>query len=267
MPDRMIRESITTSRSLAACPLFADLLFPRLLVLADNHGRFDAEPRIVCARLFPLRDDVSPKQIAEVLDQLEHEGMIRRWWARGIHVAEFVSFDRHQTQAARFRKKRSSLPDPDAKHGESPSAPATPRESQSASEIPSMERRGEGEECERRDAGASSHTPSEPPLPTLTPSDPLFAAAERLTGGTVGDGDRRRIVAARAEGVTDATILAAFSDPHAVEKRSVAYALKIAADWQANGGPPKRIASGRNGRSSEPKHVHPPMYVPGEDTL
>lgn len=242
MPDRMIRESITTSRSLAACSLFTELLFPRLLVLADNHGRFDAEPRVVCNRLFPLRDDVTSAQVAESLDELEAQGMIRRWMARGIRVGEFVAFDRHQTQAARFRKKPSVLPDPDEVRGDSRSVPVRPSEAPSASEILPIEGRGdgEGEESERREADASSHAPS------LVPSDPLYAAMERLTAGRFRRKDPGLIKQTLARGTAVATLLAAFQDPNALEKGSVPYAITIAENWHANGGPPKRNGNGKH---------------------
>ena len=55
MPNRIIRESCTTSPTLDALSDGAERMFWRLTTIADDYGRFDADPRVLLAKCFPLR--------------------------------------------------------------------------------------------------------------------------------------------------------------------------------------------------------------------
>ena len=44
MPNRIIRQSICTSESMAALSWFEQVLFLKLIVSADDYGRYDALP-------------------------------------------------------------------------------------------------------------------------------------------------------------------------------------------------------------------------------
>lgn len=82
MPNRIIREGITTSERLATVSVHAECLFYRLMVVADDFGAFDGRPIIVRAKCLPLRDstiaDVEEwlRELAEhsLIVQYEHEG-------------------------------------------------------------------------------------------------------------------------------------------------------------------------------------------------
>lgn len=57
VPDRIIRERALTSPSLDRLSDGAERLFWRLVPVADDYGRFDANPAVVRSRSFPLRTD------------------------------------------------------------------------------------------------------------------------------------------------------------------------------------------------------------------
>src|SRR5687768_9681921 len=57
MPNRIIRESIRTSETLATLSDGAERLFLRMTTTADDFGRFEGDPKIVRAACFPMMLD------------------------------------------------------------------------------------------------------------------------------------------------------------------------------------------------------------------
>src|SRR3990172_3861999 len=57
MPNRFIRESCRTSSTLDQLSDGAERMFWRLTTVADDFGRFEADPRILLSNCFPLRVD------------------------------------------------------------------------------------------------------------------------------------------------------------------------------------------------------------------
>ena len=53
MPNRVLKDSINESRGLTSCTFFAQDLYKRLITYADDYGRFNADPQIMVARLYP----------------------------------------------------------------------------------------------------------------------------------------------------------------------------------------------------------------------
>jgi hypothetical protein len=79
MPKRMLDDSLLTSPSVAACSPYAQDAFPRLILIADDFGCFDANPRVIVGKAWPLRPDVSEASVAGWLDEYEAAGMLQRW--------------------------------------------------------------------------------------------------------------------------------------------------------------------------------------------
>lgn len=69
MPNRIIKESICTSDNIDQLTPFQENAFIRLMVNCDDFGRFDARPKILAARLFPLKD-ITPELMEETLKAL-----------------------------------------------------------------------------------------------------------------------------------------------------------------------------------------------------
>lgn len=111
MPNRIIRESALTSCSLAALSDGAERLFWRLTVVADDHGRFCADPLVVKARCFPLRVDSMKTQIVSLmLQELEDARIIVRYQSQDREgtFGYFANWFKHQ----RKRDTKSKFPEP-----------------------------------------------------------------------------------------------------------------------------------------------------------
>ena len=109
MPNRILKETVCTSRSVEALSWFEEVFFYRLIVNCDDFGRLDARPRVLRARLFPLRE-LPERTVAAALGRLEALGIIRRYELDGLPYLEIVHWSRHQT----IRNKRSKFPEPPA---------------------------------------------------------------------------------------------------------------------------------------------------------
>lgn len=108
MPDRIIKESICTSDTLNALPWFEQVFFHRLTVVCDDYGRFDARPKILKSRLFPLRDDVDAATIDAAIQALHQAGLIQLYQVEDKPYLYLTTWEKYQ----RVRAKRSKYPPP-----------------------------------------------------------------------------------------------------------------------------------------------------------
>lgn len=76
MPTRYLRPGICDSDSINACSPMAEVLFYRLLVNVDDFGRFDARPILVKSKCFPIREEITTKQVEDLLIELGQCGLI-----------------------------------------------------------------------------------------------------------------------------------------------------------------------------------------------
>lgn len=67
---RMLHSNICESEKLAAISYQAETLYYRLLTRVDDNGNFSADPRIVFGQCMTLREDMTPKKVAGLLDEL-----------------------------------------------------------------------------------------------------------------------------------------------------------------------------------------------------
>jgi hypothetical protein len=79
MATRILHDALLSSPSLATCSPRAQDAFPRFLLLADDFGCFDAHPRILLGRGWPLRPDVTEADLAGWLKEYEAAGMLQVW--------------------------------------------------------------------------------------------------------------------------------------------------------------------------------------------
>jgi hypothetical protein len=88
----------------------AEILFYRLIVQADDYGRYHGNPSIVKSNCFPLKsDDLHSDQVDVWLDELDKAGLIQRYTADGRKYLCFRKWDKHQN----IRAKKSKFPAPD----------------------------------------------------------------------------------------------------------------------------------------------------------
>ncbi len=108
MPNRLLKESICTSENIDQLTPLQEILFYRLIVNCDDFGRMDARPKILSARLFPLKE-ISVNQIEEALKALLSAELVILYQVNGKPFLQMKTWDRHQ----QVRAKRSKYPSPD----------------------------------------------------------------------------------------------------------------------------------------------------------
>jgi len=109
MPNRMIKESICTSDTIDQLAANEERLFYRLLVNADDFGRFDGRATVVLAACFPLQlDKVAVEAVESWLNKLAEVDLIRFYHVDGRRYLYFTTWDKHQ----RKRAKHSKYPAP-----------------------------------------------------------------------------------------------------------------------------------------------------------
>jgi hypothetical protein len=110
MPDRIIRERVTTSPELDACTAEAERLFYRQLVRADDYGRFEATPTVMLAACFPRRAGAwKPARVARWRDELAGAGLWDLYEISSRLYGCFRTWGRHQ----RRRDSKPKFPPPD----------------------------------------------------------------------------------------------------------------------------------------------------------
>ena len=109
MPNRIIKESICTSETIEKLTAFEETFFYRLTVNCDDYGRMDARPAILKAKLFPLKDRLTLKDIQGALNKLADIGCVRLYTVEQKPYLYFPSWSVHQ----RVRNSREKYPSPD----------------------------------------------------------------------------------------------------------------------------------------------------------
>lgn len=107
MGNRIIKESICTSDTIDRLSWFEEVFFYRLIVNADDYGRFDGRPAVIKGRLFPLKD-IRPSQIDDAINTLSSLGIVARYQANGQSYLRIVTWAKHQ----RVRQTRAKFPAP-----------------------------------------------------------------------------------------------------------------------------------------------------------
>jgi len=108
MPNRIIKESICSSRNVGALTDFQFRLWVYLITYADDYGRAPADPELIKGHLFARRPGVTAKQIADGIARLESLGMVRIYEVDGDLYLVYPRWATHQ----RVQAKRSKYPEP-----------------------------------------------------------------------------------------------------------------------------------------------------------
>ena len=108
MPNRLIKESITTSEDIDILSAGAEILFYRLIVKVDDYGIYYGNSKLIRSECFPLRaDTLKAAQVEKWLDELDAAGLIRRYIAEdGRTYLQFSKWEKHQ----RIRAAASKFP-------------------------------------------------------------------------------------------------------------------------------------------------------------
>ena len=107
MPNRIVREGWIESLNIDALDASAERFFLRLILKADDYGRFHANPVLLKSALFPLKDDIRSADMTRFLAACEKTGLIRCYETSGKRYLEIQRFNQ------RNRAKESKFPEPD----------------------------------------------------------------------------------------------------------------------------------------------------------
>lgn len=107
MPNRLIKESIRTSKSINSMTDFQFRLWTYLITYVDDYGRGSADPEIIKGFVFPRRD-VSEEEIKKALRELAEHGSLILYEVEGEKYLCFPKWENHQT----IRNKKSKFPQP-----------------------------------------------------------------------------------------------------------------------------------------------------------
>lgn len=99
MPNRFIKESICSSENIDQLTEFQEIFFYRLVVNCDDFGRFDARPKLLASRLFPLRD-IPNEKVNETLAALEDADLILVYSVKGHPYLQVKTWEKHQQRRA-----------------------------------------------------------------------------------------------------------------------------------------------------------------------
>lgn len=112
MPNRIIKESICTSDTLAQLTAEEERLFYRLLVQVDDYGRFDGRAAIVLASCFPLLlNEIAVDKIEAWLQRLAEVGLIKFYHVDGRRYLYVTKWSKHQTPPRANKSKYPAPPD------------------------------------------------------------------------------------------------------------------------------------------------------------
>lgn len=106
MANRMIRDW-TDSERVDKLSCSAEVLFTRLLMKADDFGRYHADARLLKAALFPLRDDLKPSDLIPLLKEIIDAELAISYQNGGREYVEIINFGQ------RLRVQKSKFPAPE----------------------------------------------------------------------------------------------------------------------------------------------------------
>lgn len=114
MPNRVIRDGWLDSARIDKLDAHAERFLLRLMLRADDFGRYHANPQLLKSMLFPLRDDIRNTDIARCLAACEEAGLVRTFESKGGRYLYIVDF-RQRTRAI-----ESKFPAPPSDDGHPP---------------------------------------------------------------------------------------------------------------------------------------------------
>lgn len=119
MSNRVIKDSIWSSPTLATMDTYYQDQFPRWLLLADDWGCFNADPDIIKGQAYPKRKE-DRDDIIEIINTLYEIGLLFVWEDNGRIWGFITSWDTHQrfcnkantNNGGKHQKHRRKTPSP-----------------------------------------------------------------------------------------------------------------------------------------------------------
>ena len=126
---RNLKRSICTSADIDKLSWFAEVLFYRLIVNCDECGRFDGRESVIKGTLFPLKRNLTLKNINDAVLQLESAGLVERYAVGGepfLHLPTWSRYQRVRSEGKYPSPSDCGNPPQIAANPLSPSSPLLP---------------------------------------------------------------------------------------------------------------------------------------------
>lgn len=109
MPNRIVRDAILTSVPVCSLGWPEEVLYRRLMSVADDYGRCDALPQLIRSRCYPLQtDQVRVADITRWLAACEKAGLIVLYEANGKPYLQIEKFGQQQRSASKYPQPPAS---------------------------------------------------------------------------------------------------------------------------------------------------------------
>jgi hypothetical protein len=112
VPNRILREGLLESSAIDLLDAEAERFFVRLMLRADDFGRYHANPAMLANMLFPLRRDIEPQMVVDWLNQCQRAKLLRVYHVDGRPCLEISKFGQ------RSRAQQSKFPSPPTDDGQ-----------------------------------------------------------------------------------------------------------------------------------------------------
>lgn len=112
MPNRIIKESIRTSKTINQLTDFQFRMWIYLITYVDDYGRGSADPELIKGFVFPRRNRITESDIKKTLAELAGMGCINLYDVDGESFFYFPNWGEHQ----RIQTKKSKFPEPQPKN-------------------------------------------------------------------------------------------------------------------------------------------------------
>lgn len=109
MPNRIIKDSIRTSKTVNNLSDFNFRLWVYLITYVDDYGRGSADPELLKGFVFPRRKGVTESNIKKALADLANSGSVLLYEVDGEPYFCFPNWSEHQ----RIQTKKSKFPAPE----------------------------------------------------------------------------------------------------------------------------------------------------------
>lgn len=106
MPNRVIREGLLDSDRIGRLTAEEERFYVRLLLVADDFGRFDGRLSVIKSRCFPILDSISLTMVRAWLSKCQDAGLVKIYEVSGKPYLELIDYNQ------RLRQKRPRYPGP-----------------------------------------------------------------------------------------------------------------------------------------------------------
>lgn len=102
MPNRYLRESYVESEHVNAVGWMGECFFTRLIVKVDDFGRIEAHPKLLRAKLFPLKlEQVRETDVSRLIAECEKAGLLRLYTVNGKQYIQLLRWERGRASSSK----------------------------------------------------------------------------------------------------------------------------------------------------------------------